>query len=305
VPPAWPAWILAFVGLAVTLAGTAWLLFAATLDPAAAGWAAPAVVTGAGGLALLGSLVWLAERGIRARRPLPAIRYRGPSIILLFFLAVTAANLLSVPLLVATAAAGEEITNPDPFSLIVLLLVTPVIFAAVGALFVIRPRALAGVRFGDGPATVANVARGVALGAAAWVAAAALAAVLGWIVTAITGEEPTDSQVVAQMAATLPPVVAIALIGLLAPAAEEFFFRWVAVNAWEREHGGRAAVLGSAVLFGAAHLLGGSPLALPPIFLLGLILAGAYITTRSLPLVVGVHATFNCLSLAVLFLAGG
>jgi membrane protease YdiL (CAAX protease family) len=97
----------------------------------------------------------------------------------------------------------------------------------------------------------------------------------------------------------------VALIGLLAPLAEEFFFRWVAVNAWEREHGTRAAVLGSAALFGAAHVLGGSVLALPSIFLLGLILAMAYVTTRSLPLVIGVHATFNCLSLAVLFLVGG
>ena len=36
--------------------------------------------------------------------------------------------------------------------------------------------------------------------------------------------------------------------------------------------------------------------------LVGLVLAGAYVVTRSLPLVVGVHATFNCLSLAVIFL---
>ena len=54
----------------------------------------------------------------------------------------------------------------------------------------------------------------------------------------------------------------------------------------------------------AAHVLGGSWLALPSIFLLGLILAAAYVATRSLPLVMGVHATFNCLSLAVLFLVG-
>jgi membrane protease YdiL (CAAX protease family) len=294
--------VLVTVGLAVTLAGSAWLLVLPTLDPTAQ-WAVPALVTVAGGLAMLGGLGWLAERGIRARRPLPTARYRGPSVILLFVLAVAAANLLSLPVLFSAAVSGEEVTNPGPISLVILLLVTPVIFAAVGALFVIRPGALAGVRFGDGPATVANVARGVALGAAAWVAAAAVAAALGWVVTEITGEAPTDSQVVAQMAGTLPPLVAIALIGLLAPAAEEFFFRWIAVNAWEREHGARAAVLGSAVLFGAAHVLGGSPLALPPIFLLGLILAVAYITTRSLPLVIGVHATFNCLSLAVLFLA--
>ncbi len=296
--------MLAVVGLAVTLAGSAWLLVLPSLDPNAE-WAVPALVTLAGGLALLGSLVWLAERGIRARRLLPTVRYRGPSVVLLFVLAVAGANLLSLPVLFGAVVSGQEVTDPGPVSLVILLLATPVIFAAVGALFVIRPRALAGVRFGDGPATAANVARGVALGAAAWVAASAVAAALGWVVTEITGEAPSDSQVVAEMAGTLPPLVAIALIGLLAPAAEEFFFRWIAVNAWEREHGARAAVLGSAVLFGAAHLLGGSLLALPPIFLLGLILAAAYITTRSLPLVIGIHATFNCLSLAVLFLVGG
>ncbi len=304
-PPAWPAWVLAGLGLIVTLAGTAWLLFAAALDPGNSDWTAPAVVTAAGGLAMLGSLGWLAERGIRRRRGLSLDRYRGPSVILLFVLAVVAANLLSLPVLVAAEAAGEEVTNPDPVSLVVLLLVTPLIFAAVGALFVLRPRALTGARFGDGSATALNVGRGIALGAVAWVAAAGLAALLGWIVAAITGEEPVDSQVVAEMAATLPPLAAIGLIGLLAPAAEEFFFRWIAVNAWEREHGVRVAVIGSAVLFAAAHALGGSLLALPPIFLLGLILAAAYVTTRSLPLVIGVHATFNCLSLAVLFLVGG
>jgi membrane protease YdiL (CAAX protease family) len=78
----------------------------------------------------------------------------------------------------------------------------------------------------------------------------------------------------------------------------------VAVNAWAREHGALRAVVGSAVLFAAAHVAGGSLLALPPILLLGLILGQAYFVTRSLPLVIAVHATFNCLSLAVLFLSG-
>ncbi len=141
-------------------------------------------------------------------------------------------------------------------------------------------------------------------GPVAWVVSAAIAAGLGWIITQLTGQEPADNQIVAEMATTLPPLVAIGLIGILTPMAEEFFFRWIAVNAWEREHGTRMAILGSAALFGAAHVLGGTLLALPSIFLLGLILAAAYVATRSLPLVIGVHATFNCLSLAVLFLVG-
>ena len=294
--------MLAALGLVVMVAGLVWIVFAASLGSSPSGWVLPAVITAAGGLTLVGSLGWLAERGIWVRRGLPDERYRGPSIILLFVLAVAAANLLSLPPLLADTLAGGDPTAPSPFALIFLLLVTPLIFGAVGALFVIRPRALVGARFGDGPATAWNVGRGVGLGAAAWVAANAVAIALAWLVTELTGEAPDEGQVVAEMAKTLPPLVAIALIGLLAPVAEEFFFRWIAVNAWEREHGTRVAVLGSAVLFGGAHILGGSWLALPSIILLGVILAGAYVATRSLPLVIGVHATFNCLSLAVLFL---
>ena len=273
-------------------------------DAASSDWLAPALLTAAGGATLLLSLAWLARRGIRARRHLARERYRGPSVLLLFVLAVAAANVLSLPVIVAALFAGADPTDPGPEVTTVLLVLTPLIFAAVGGLFVLLPGALAGVRFGDGSRTAGNVLRGVALGAVAWVLAAVVAAALGWVLLQLTGEEPTDSQVVADMASTLPPLLAVALIGLLAPLAEEFFFRWVAVNAWEREHGTRAAVLGSAALFGAAHVLGGSVLALPSIFLLGLILAIAYVTTRSLPLVIGVHATFNCLSLAVLFLVG-
>jgi membrane protease YdiL (CAAX protease family) len=294
--------VLAGVGLVVTVAGLAWLLFVASLEAPPGGLLLPGAVTVAGGVALLGSLGWLADRGLRKRQSLPEERYRGPSILLLFLVAVAAANLLSLPPLIADALAGGDPAQPSTLALIALLLITPLMFGLIGLVFVVRPRALAGVRFGDGPRTTWNVLRGVALGATAWVAANAVAIALAWLVTELTGEAPDESQVVADMAATLPPVVAIGLIGLLAPAAEEFFFRWIAVNAWEREHGTRAAVVGSAVLFGAAHVVGGSWLALPSIFLLGLILAAAYVITRSLPLVIGVHATFNCLSLALIFL---
>jgi membrane protease YdiL (CAAX protease family) len=286
----------------VTLGGTAWLLLVAQVGTD--GLLVPGLLTAAGGVALVGSLAWLAWRGIRARRHLDAGRYRGPSIVLLFVLAVAAGNVLPLPFLVADVLAGNEPTEPGLLATTVLLLMTPSIFIAVAALFVIQPRGLAGVGFGDGPRTAWNVGRGVALGAAAWVAAAVVGAAVAWIVGQLTGQEPTDNQVVAGLATSLPPVVAVVLIGLLAPFAEELFFRWVAVNAWEREHGTRAAILGSATLFGAAHVLGGSLWVLPSIFLLGVILAGAYVATRSLPLVVGLHATFNCLSLAVLFIVG-
>jgi len=49
---------------------------------------------------------------------------------------------------------------------------------------------------------------------------------------------------------------------------------------------------------------GGTLLALPPIFLIGLALGLAYVITRSLPLVIAMHVAFNSLSLAVLFALG-
>ena len=288
----------------VVLAGAVWLFYAASLGASARDWLVPGVLTTGGAAGLLGGLGWLAARGVLARRHLPAERYRGPSIILMFFLAVAAANVLSLIPILAAYAAGHDVLDPGPVAVTALLLVTPLVFGAVAALFVLRTRALAGIRLGDGAKTARNLGRGLALGAAAWVLAAALTAVLGWVVKQVTGEEPVDNQLVANLASTLPPLVAIGIIGILTPVTEELFFRWVAVNAWEREHGTRAAVIGSAVLFGVAHVSGGTLLALPPIFLLGLTLALAYVITRSLPLVIAMHVAFNSLSLAVLFAVG-
>ena len=43
--------------------------------------------------------------------------------------------------------------------------------------------------------------------------AAALLAILAWVVKQVTGEEPVDSQLVANLASTLPPLVEIGIIG--------------------------------------------------------------------------------------------
>ena len=308
VAPAWPGWVAAVAGLVVALFGTGLLLALANpeffgLPPVSSGaWIVGAVVALAGAAGLLGGLGWLAWRGVRVRRHLPAERYRGPSVILMFVLAVAIANLASVVPLLLESNPVTAIGEAGPLTVVVLLAATPVAFVAVVGLFVIRPRALAGATLADGQRTAWNMLRGVVLGSGSWLVAMGVSAVLTWVVTAMTGEEPTESQVAVDMARSLSPIVAVALIGIAAPVSEELFFRWAAVNAWAREKGIRVAVIGSTVLFGAAHLLGGSLLALPPIFLLGLILAFAYVRTRSLPLVVGMHAAFNCLSLAALFL---
>ena len=75
----------------------------------------------------------------------------------------------------------------------------------------------------------------------------------------------------------LDPWLVIVAVVILAPIAEEIFFRGVVFNALLREGGRRWAFIGSSALFAIIHV---SLVALLPIFLLGLALAWIYQRTR-------------------------
>ena len=59
---------------------------------------------------------------------------------------------------------------------------------------------------------------------------------------------------------------------------------------------------GSALLFALVHIVGGTPLAVAQVFLLGLVLASVYVRTRSLATTIGLHGAFNLASVLALFL---
>jgi membrane protease YdiL (CAAX protease family) len=93
-------------------------------------------------------------------------------------------------------------------------------------------------------------------------------------------------------------VVVLAVV-VLAPIAEELFFRGIVFNAWLREGGRRWAYIGSAALFAAVHL---SLVSALPIFLLGLALAWVYERTRNLLAPIAMHATVNGISVTIALL---
>jgi membrane protease YdiL (CAAX protease family) len=259
----------------------------------------------AGGIVLLGGLVFLALRALRNRRHLPPDRYRGPSIFLLLFIVLTAGNLLALPF-VASSLLGPsgDVTAPlaDPFTLSVLLAVTPVIFIGVSIAFVLWPSALSGLRLTDGPATARSLAIGLVAGVPTWVVATIAGGLVVLIYQAITGSPPEGDQAVLELIGQIPPPVAIVAVGILAPIGEELFFRGVAFNGWEREYGARRAIIGSALLFAAIHLVDGAWLAFAPILVVGLVLGIVYARTRSLPITIGIHGSFNLISIALLFI---
>lgn len=300
-PVRWP-WVVLVVagGLAVAAAAVGVSLVMVDQAPrsAAATYAWMAVV--GAGLLLIG-LVGLAVVAIRWKRPLPVERYRGPSIFVLLLIVLVAANIASGLFLLDDLGALATGGQLPALSGTLLLLLTPVAFIAASAIFVLLPNALAGFRLADGQRTLTNVVRGILLGIGAWVAVAVLSVGVEWVARQ-AGQRVEGQQMVADLLANVPPVVAFAAAAAIVPFGEELFFRGVVLNAWEREYGPRRGLWGSALLFTAIHVADGGFLIVPPILVLALVLGAAYQRTRSLPLVVALHGAFNAISTLLLIL---
>lgn len=97
------------------------------------------------------------------------------------------------------------------------------------------------------------------------------------------------------------------LVVTVAPLAEELLFRGALLRALMRRTTPAWAAIGSALLFAAVHPLSspeiGSLIAVPGLFLLGLVSAGAAIRTGNLSASILLHAGFNLLT-AIAVLAG-
>lgn len=295
--PLWPGPVLAVVGMLVAVGA---LLVAATADAYGLVVADPLLLLGLallGGVLFVGGLVYAAVRQIRIRRHLPPERYRGPSIVLLLLMVLVAAGVMTAPF-------GEDATalllGQGELSLagsIVLLVSTQLALLAVSWLFVFRPRSLAGWPSWAGPNPIGALRSGFVWGLPAWLGATVVSAlvVLGLERLGIQAEP----QAAEQALLVIDPWLAIVAIVVLAPIAEEVFFRGVVFNAWLREAGPRYGYLGSAILFGVIHL---SLVAILPIFLLGLALAWVYRRTGNLLAPIAMHATVNGISVGLALL---
>jgi uncharacterized protein len=302
-PLTWPAWIAIPIGFILAIGGDA---VGEYLLSQQANGGSPGIGLGLGfigAVVLMGGLSWLAIASIIRRRTLPADRYRGPSIFVLFAMIELGLPLLLVPPLLAFTGGNFDALS-SPGALTAQLLLTPLSFLLLLGLFVALPRALAGVRIWLGAASLRQVIIGLVAGFFIWSAAQVLAGVLV-IILRMLGLNPEGQQEVTSIASQLPLPVAVITIAVLAPIAEELFFRGFVFNAWEREYGTRSALIGAALLFGLAHVPGGTPLAVVIVLLLGVLLTWVYAWTRNLATTIGIHAAFNLASVLALFLLPG
>jgi hypothetical protein len=93
-------------------------------------------------------------------------------------------------------------------------------------------------------------------------------------------------------------VLLVLVVGLIGPLGEEIFFRGFAYTAFRRRFGPAAAAVASAALFAVVHL---NPMALIPIFLMGLVLAVLYERTGTLAAPFALHAVNNTFAVILAF----
>ncbi|HEY7333028.1 MAG TPA: type II CAAX endopeptidase family protein [Candidatus Limnocylindria bacterium] len=293
---------LALIVAGVAVIGSVLVFARGTLtDVLADGAADRAVVVLAGlfvgGMALLVGLLAHAARSIVVRAVLPPHRYRGPSILVMLVIAVIAANLAIVPAAgqVAALLGGDELS---PLGTLAILTVTQVSLLGVAALYVVAPRALVGLRLRPERGLWRSVGLGLALALPAWIGAQLIGLIVIRLLD-LVGLEP-DVGVAEQALANADPVILVFAIVVVAPIAEELFFRGVVLNAWLREYGPRVAILGSGLLFAMIHA---SLFLFLPIAALGIALALLYRATGSLPATIALHAGFNGITVLIGLLA--
>ncbi len=257
----------------------------------------PLLLLALAGLLLLAGVITNVVRAVIVRGALPPERYRGPAVGVLLLLAVIIGTVVSL------GASGTAIAlfgggDLSVSGTLLLLTSTQIGLLAVTGGLVVAPKALAGLRLLPPSGLARSMLIGLALAVPAWVGATVLAVLASLALEAVGFSE--EIGILDEVLERGDPTVVLVAFLVVAPIAEELFFRGVVYNAWLREHGPRVALYGSAALFAAIHT---SLFSLVPIFALGIALALVYRWTRSLPAAMAMHAGFNAISVTITLLA--
>jgi membrane protease YdiL (CAAX protease family) len=294
--PRWPGPLLVIAGILLAIVGLGGAAVAGRGeglgDPVVLGW------LGLAGVALFtAGLLYIAVRQLRVRRFLPPERYRGPGVLVLVLLVLILTSIFAAPF---GADATALLLGEGELTFLggaVILLATQVAMLLVSWFLVFWPGALQALPSLPGRDPGGALLAGLGWGIPAWLGATLASAAVVWLLE-LVGIVP-EPQAAEQAIAIVDPWLVVLAIVILAPIAEEVFFRGVVFNAWLREGGRRWAFIGSSALFALIHI---SLVALVPIFLLGLALAWVYQRTGNLLAPIAMHATVNGISVALALL---
>ncbi|HYM83525.1 MAG TPA: CPBP family intramembrane glutamic endopeptidase, partial [Candidatus Dormibacteraeota bacterium] len=239
-------WLATIMGAAILVAGVL----------AGGGAALPLVVLGL--IVLLVGLVAGAGAQAIERHARGVPGYAGPSPVLVFLAVVPLTFLLQVAAGIPLSALGLD--PESPLAALIGLLLTAVAYFALLRLLVVGTGSLSwadmGLRRPDGRA-IAELAIGGLMGFPMLLITGLLAAVLATFLPTPPSALPLTGGVLGMLANLVSAAV-------VAPIAEETFFRGFATTAWLRRLGPDQAIVRGALFFAAAHILtvGGDTFAL-------------------------------------------
>jgi membrane protease YdiL (CAAX protease family) len=231
------AWILTGLGLATVFVG----VVATTAGPALA---FAGLITASIGLAAACGYQVVSRRVTRS-----ASAYRGPSPLLGFFTAAILSSCLAVVLGLAGLLDGES-----GMGFLLGLIVVAAGYLAVVVLFVVRTGALSWSQMGwpVGPERVGRLIGDAAFGLIVTVPVIVPVLVGAGILATILGVQPTGRIPAVEGGLATSLVILGAVI--VAPIAEEVFFRGFSLSAWQRDLGPRPALVRSAIFFAFVHI---------------------------------------------------
>jgi membrane protease YdiL (CAAX protease family) len=179
----------------------------------------------------------------------PPSAYRGPSPVLAFF----AAAILSSCLVVVLGLAG--LLGGDPGTDFLLgLVVVAAGYLAIVIFFVVRTGALTWPQMGwpVGPGRIGQLIGDAAFGLIVTVPVVVPVLFGAGLLAAVLDVQPTAR--IPTVEGALASAAVILGAAVVAPIAEEMFFRGYALSAWQRDLGPRPALIRSAIFFAFVHI---------------------------------------------------
>lgn len=234
------------------------------------------------------------EQGLGEPGQPTRVPWRAREAILIFLLHILLAAVFTVP----AALAMED----QDAATAVAILVTEIMLFATTVVWV-RARYGLGLRaLGFTGLTGKNIGIGLGVGVAGLLASLIIGGALTVIIESITGGPPPDPNqipLIDEPTGAVLWLVGISVV-LLAPLAEEAFFRGFVYGGLRRWAKVTPALLWSAVIFAIPHI---EPIVLPAIFVLGIFLGWVVERRRSIVPAIVAHMAFNLFGFILLFLA--
>ena len=289
----WLGWIAFIIGAGLLAIGLLSGGEASSIILVAIGLAALAVglVAGAGSQAM--------ERRVRGRGA-----YRGPSPFLVFAAVIPTTFVLQLVLVLPLGLVGVDLVSPGAGLLGLLL--TGLVYVVLIRLLVVDVGALGWHDMGFHRPTRADMGQ-LLYGALLGLPLVLVTGIIALVLSSFLALPESPLPIAPDLAGALLNVVAAAVV---APVAEEIFFRGYATTAWLRDMGPTRAIVRGGLFFAAVHILtlGGASfeegiqMALVAFLIrvpVGLALGWVFVHRRSLYAAIGLHAAYNALPVLI------